>query len=108
MSAVHLGFSLILLRVPLPGVEPMILTSTVMPGLVVALALHLGLWNFALLVGVFALFYGHAHVAELGEAAALRFAGGFTLATLSLHLFGVAAGQALFRSSLRSDLIACG
>ncbi len=108
VSAMLAGFGLALLGMPLPGVEPMILASTVVLGLVVALALRLGLWGSALLVGFFALFHGHAHGAELGEAAALRFAGGFALATLSLHLLGVAAGQTLFRSFPRGYLIARG
>lgn len=102
------GFGIAILGMQLPGVEPMILASTVVLGWVVAWALRLGLRSSALLVGVFGLFHGRAHGAEIGEAAALRFAGGFALATLSLHLLGVGAGQALYRSFPRGDLIARG
>lgn len=108
VGAMLAGFGLALLGMPLPGVEPMILASTVVLGLVVAWSLRLGLRGSALLVGFFALFHGHAHGAEIGEVAALRFAGGFALATLSLHLLGFATGQTLYRSFLRGDLIARG
>ncbi|MBD0413867.1 HupE/UreJ family protein [Oryzicola mucosus] len=44
------------------------------------------------LVGVFAVFHGHAHGAEMpGNASGFLYAAGFILATASLHLAGIAA-----------------
>jgi urease accessory protein len=47
------------------------------------------------LVGVFAVFHGHAHGAEiLADASGLVYAQGFVAATALLHLVGIALGQA--------------
>ncbi len=86
------GFGLALLNVPLPIVEPMILASTIVLGLVVALAVRLDLRLCAALVGLFALFHGHAHGGELGTAGAVQFGLGFLLATSLLHAAGVGLG----------------
>ncbi|MCB2099279.1 MAG: HupE/UreJ family protein [Rhodobacterales bacterium] len=86
------GFGLALLAVPLPAVEPMILASTIVLGLVVAMAVKLDLRLCAALVGLFALFHGHAHGGELGAAGAATFSLGFALATALLHGAGVGLG----------------
>ena len=45
------------------------------------------------IVGIFAIFHGHAHGTELPEAAnALTFAAGFVIATGLLHLSGITVG----------------
>jgi urease accessory protein len=54
-----------ILGVPLPGVETAIAVSAVVLGSMVALAARPPLWIAALLVGVFAIFHGHAHGTEL-------------------------------------------
>jgi urease accessory protein len=47
----------------------------------------------AVLVGVFAIFHGHAHGAELPVGAdALAYSAGFVVATGLLHLVGIALG----------------
>jgi urease accessory protein len=47
----------------------------------------------ALIVGVFAIFHGHAHGTELPEAASpLAYSIGFVIATGMLHLAGIAFG----------------
>ena len=48
-------------QVQLPLVEPAILASVVVLGLLVALAVNLPTWLGALVIGVSALFHGHAH-----------------------------------------------
>lgn len=86
------GFGLALTGVSLPLVEPMILASTVVLGLAVAMAVRLDVRACAAIVGLFALFHGFAHGTELGGAGSLRFGTGFVLATVLLHGVGVAAG----------------
>ncbi len=86
------GFALAVAGVPLPFVEPAILASVVVLGLLVALAVRLPLVVSAGLVAAFALFHGHAHGGELGGAGALNFALGFALSTALLHAVGLGAG----------------
>jgi len=87
------GGALGILGVPLPGTETGIALSGIMLGLAVALAARPPLWAAAVLVGVFAIFHGHAHGAELPHAAnALTYAIGFVVATGLLHLSGIALG----------------
>lgn len=86
------GFGVALLDLSLPMVEPMIMASTIVLGLIVAVALRLPAVICAAIVAVFALFHGYAHGAELGDAGALRFALGFGLATALLHAVGIGLG----------------
>lgn len=79
--------------VPLPGVEIGIAVSAAVLGMMVALAARPSLWVAALIVGVFAVFHGYAHGAELPPGAdALSFSAGFVIATGCLHLTGIAFG----------------
>lgn len=79
--------------VPLPGVEIGIALSAIVLGAMVLLALRPPLWVAVVLVGVFALFHGHAHGTELPHAASpLAYSIGFVLATGLLHLCGIAFG----------------
>lgn len=81
------------LGVPLPAVEAGIAASAVVLGLVVAFAARPPLWVAAVIVGVFAIFHGHAHGAELPESAnAISYSLGFVMATGMLHLLGIAFG----------------
>jgi urease accessory protein len=82
-----------ILGVPLPGVEAGIAMSAVALGLMVAFAARPKAWIAAVLVGVFAVFHGHAHGAELPPGAdALAYSAGFVIATGLLHLAGIAFG----------------
>lgn len=101
VATMLMGFALALMGAPLPMVEPVILASTVVLGLVVAAALRLDLGLCMALVGAFALFHGYAHGAELGEAGALRFGAGFALATAGLHAAGVGLGLLMDRLGRR-------
>lgn len=82
-----------ILGVAVPGIEIGIALSAVLLGLAVALAARPPLWLAAVAVGVFAMFHGHAHGAELppGADAAAYFAG-FVIATGLLHLAGIGFG----------------
>ncbi len=81
------------LGVDLPGVEIAIAASAVVLGLMVTLALRPPLWVAGVLVGLFAIFHGYAHGAELPESAnPLTYALGFVIATGGLHLVGILIG----------------
>ena len=79
--------------VPLPGVEIGIAASALALGSVIALAARPPLLAAAALVGVFAIFHGYAHGAELPHAAQpLAYGVGFVVATGLLHVTGIAVG----------------
>lgn len=92
VGTMALGFVAAMLALPLPFVEPMILASVVVIGLLAAVALNVAIVPAMLMVGFFALFHGHAHGGEIGEAGAWPYAAGFALATALLHAAGVVAG----------------
>jgi urease accessory protein len=84
---------------PLPLVEPAILGSVIVFGLVIAFTAKLPLGASLAIVGIFALFHGHAHGAEMPAAAAgFAYGCGFVVATTTLHLFGVGFGITARRS----------
>lgn len=87
-----LGFVTALVGLPLPFVEPAVLTSIVVLGLLVAIARPVPVAAAAGIVGAFALFHGHAHGAEMTGNSALTFGIGFALATILLHAAGVGLG----------------
>ena len=89
-------------------VEPTILASVVVLGLLVAASVRLPVALSATLVGVFALFHGHAHSAELGSAGALAFGAGFAVSTALLHAVGVGLGLSLGRHQAVSRLLGVG
>ncbi|NEX45641.1 HupE/UreJ family protein [Pseudotabrizicola algicola] len=102
VAAMLVGGGLGALGLGLPGVEPMILASSVLLGVLAALA-----WRAPLAVGVaivagFGLFHGHAHGTEGPTSGVLAYAAGFGLATMGLHLGGVGLGVALNRLSVRA------
>ncbi|KAB0566417.1 HupE/UreJ family protein [Brucella pituitosa] len=92
-----LGFVAALAGLPVPFVEPVILASVVVIGLLVALALPVSAVVSAMIVGFFAFFHGHAHGGEIGGAAFLSYGGGFALATVLLHTAGIGVGLAAGR-----------
>lgn len=80
----------------IPAIEPMIIASLLVLGLLLVSRVATPQWAGPLLVGVFALFHGIAHGAELvagGSAAA--YVSGFMLSTLALLLTGLGAGWLL-------------
>jgi urease accessory protein len=80
-----------IIGVPLPGAEVAIAISAVVLGLMVALAVRLPIWTAAAAVGVFAIFHGYTHGAELPSGAnAVAYCTGFVIATGLLHLSGIA------------------
>ena len=79
-----------LVGIPLPGVEVGIALSAVLLGLMVAREARPPLWVAAALVGVFAIFHGHAHGTELPAGqSGLLYSIGFVVATGCLHGVGI-------------------
>jgi urease accessory protein len=86
VSVMLVGGALGMMGVTLPMVEPGILASVIVLGLLVLTAARVPVVVGALLVGVFAVLHGYAHGAELPtEAAAISYSAGFALATALLH-----------------------
>jgi urease accessory protein len=87
---------------PLPYTEIGIALSVIALGLAVALRASLPTLAAMALVGLFAIFHGHAHGAEMpADAAAVSYATGFMLATALLHGAGIAIGLAAGRLAER-------
>ncbi len=85
---------------PLPGVEPMIAASVVVLGLLTAFAVRVPTAAAAALVGLFAVFHGFAHGAEMPDMASPALYGlGFVTATALLHAAGLGLGVLLPRVS---------
>ncbi|KAB2792057.1 HupE/UreJ family protein [Brucella anthropi] len=92
-----LGFVAALGGVSLPYVEPVILASVIVLGLLVAMAFRASTLTATLIVGFFAFFHGYAHGGEIGSAAFLSYGAGFALATALLHAAGIGVGLAAGR-----------
>jgi urease accessory protein len=87
------GGALGMAAVSIPFVEPGIVASVLVLGLMIAVATRLPIVASVLLVGLFALFHGHAHGNEMpATAAGLAYAEGFMAGTVSLLLFGIGVG----------------
>jgi len=87
------GGALGILGVPVPQVETGIALSAVVLGLLVAGAARLPLIWAGVIVGLFAIFHGHAHGTELPAAAnPFAYALGFVVATGCLHVLGILFG----------------
>ncbi|MCB1529082.1 MAG: HupE/UreJ family protein [Hyphomicrobiaceae bacterium] len=88
-----LGSAFGVIGIPIGGIEIGIALSAVVLGTAILLQLRAPFWLAAIIVGIFAIFHGYAHGAELPEAAnPLAFAVGFVVATGLLHLAGIGLG----------------
>lgn len=88
------GGALGVMGVAVPAIETGIALSGIVLGLMVLFAARPPLSVAAVLVGVFAIFHGHAHGTELPSAASpLTYSIGFVLSTGLLHLGGIGIGQ---------------
>lgn len=93
VSVMALGGFLGMMHVEIPWIETGIVLSVLILGVFIAAALRLPLYASVLLVGLFAIFHGHAHGAEMPETASgLTYAAGFILATALLHTIGISLG----------------
>ena len=88
-----IGGMLGLMGVPVPGIEYGIAASAILLGAAVLFEVRASLFATALLVGVFAIFHGHAHGTELPpNQSALLYSMGFVIATGCLHALGIGIG----------------
>lgn len=92
------GFALGLAHLPLPFVELGIALSAIAIGGAAALGRPMPLAGAMALTGLFAVFHGHAHGAEMpASAGGPDYALGFVLATALLHLAGAAGAMGAAR-----------
>ena len=87
--------------VPFPVVEPMILASVVILGVLVTLAARMPVVALVAMVAVFGLAHGWAHGVEGPSDGMALYALGFAGATALLHLAGIALGRLLPMVALR-------
>ena len=84
------GFALGTAQIDLPFVELGIALSSIVIGAAAAWGRPMPVAAAMGLVGVFAVFHGHAHGAEMpADASGLSYAAGFALSTALLHLSGI-------------------
>lgn len=94
-AVMALGGVLGMAVIPLAFVEQGIVMSLLVLGVLIAATVRLPLAVSATMVGIFALFHGYAHGAEMPQSApGLAYAAGFILSTVLLHASGI--GIALF------------
>lgn len=93
VGAAALGFAGARYGVTLPLVEPVILASVLVLGLLVAAAVPVALVPGIALVALFGVAHGQAHAFEAGSQSIAAFAAGFLLASAALHV----AGLSLYR-----------
>lgn len=98
VGVMMLGNALGMAGIAVPFVEPAIVCSVILLGLLVLAAVRLPLVVSIAVVGGFALFHGLAHGAEVpANASGLAYTVGFALATAAFHGCGLAAGSAMTR-----------
>jgi urease accessory protein len=98
VSVMAVGGALGAAGIALPFAEAGIAISVVVLGLAVALRWQWPVAAAMALAGVFAIFHGHAHGAEMPvDAAGLAYGLGFLLATALLHGVGLALGLGFAR-----------
>jgi urease accessory protein len=88
-----LGAALAMAGIALPMVEAGVATSVMLLGLFIALAVKLPPALGAAMVGLFAIFHGYAHGAEMPAAVnAWQYGLGFVVSSAALHGLGLYAG----------------
>jgi urease accessory protein len=93
VGVMALGGALPALGIGLPFVEQGIVLSVLLLGVLVAASIRLPLWLASVMVGLFALWHGQAHGAEMPAwVSGMPYALGFMLATASLHAAGITFG----------------
>jgi len=98
VGVMALGGVFQILGISLPFVEQGIVLSVLLLGVLIAASVRLPLWLGSGIVGLFALWHGHAHGAEMPAlASGIEYALGFMLATASLHAIGIAFGLGMQR-----------
>ena len=98
VSVMLLGGLLGMAAIPVPFIEAGIVMSLLVLGVLIAAAVRLPLHVSIVMVGVFALFHGYAHGAEMPQhVAGMGYAAGFVLATVLFHASGIGLALLLKR-----------
>lgn len=93
--------------VKIPFVEQGILMSVFVFGILIIVVARFPLIASAFIVGLFAMFHGHAHGEEIPAAVTgISYGVGFTLSTILLHSAGIGIGT-LFKKAKRVKLVRC-
>ena len=109
VSVMALGGALPALGIGLPFVEQGIALSVLLLGVLIVAAVRLPLWLGGVMVGLFALWHGHAHGAEIPPlASGIGYALGFMLTTALLHVIGIAFGLGMRRLAREHAIRAAG
>lgn len=104
MSLMVAGGALGIAGIALPFVEVGIALSIVILGLLVAVRYAWPVAAAMTLVGIFAIFHGHAHGTEMPvDASGAAYAAGFVAATGLLHLAGIGLGLAIGKADETSS-----
>jgi len=94
------GGALGIAGVAVPFVELGIVGSVIVLGAVIALGKHMPTGAAMVLVGVLAIFHGHAHGTEMPvDASGFEYGLGFALATAMLHAVGLGLGLAALKAA---------
>jgi urease accessory protein len=89
--------------------EPGILTSVLVLGLLVAMAVRLPIVVAGTIVASFAMFHGYAHVVEMRQGDSIAsYAAGFVAATAMLHAIGLGMGLLIEKTRRPVLLRLCG
>src|ERR1044072_6065311 len=103
LGAMAIGGALGMIGYALPYTETGIAVSVIVLGLALAFRVSLPTLAAMALAGVFAIFHGHAHGAEMPQSiSGYEYAAGFLLATALLHGIGIAIGLTAGRLTERS------
>lgn len=95
VSMMFVGGALALNGVQVPVIEPGIVASVLVLGLLIAAAAKLPLMAGIIITALFAVVHGAAHGQELGESSPLVFALGAMLASTMLHIAGALLGTGI-------------
>lgn len=102
VGVMAIGGALGVAGIGIPFVETGIALSIIVLGAVVALNVKAPVAAAMAVVGLFAIFHGHAHGAEMPEnAGGVAYAAGFMIATAVLHAAGLGLGYAIGKISER-------
>ena len=97
VGLMFMGAALAAVGVPAPGAEWFISASVLVFALALAVLPRVPLVGGAVVVGVFALFHGHAHIAEIGGHAMGPYMAGMLTGTALLHAAGLGVGLLALR-----------
>ncbi len=92
-----LGGIMALAAMPMPGAEAGISISVIAIGMAVAALPAVPVAAAAVVLGLFAIVHGHAHVVEMSGHSAPLYLLGMTLGTAMLHTVGIGVGAAITR-----------